>query len=262
MANLSSDRPWFNISQLDPGTAYKLKVYVAHGPIASVPVEVSAYTSNTPLQQPSRPTTSANYGYESGLVATGIGVTLCFIIVIAVIIRRASLESARNTLNQTLNSSPKSHLTKSTATLTGVGGDEDGLEVRETDLGDLEDMAGFEKKPTCVGTSKTSSSSDDSVRFSKIDMNSRYDKMHLSSSTRFDSETNLSEHQLMLPKGEKFFSERLSPEGRKEENFDDVAESVGVTPFTRTSEAWMDLISDELIHTSPREVLLTEMSSR
>ena len=46
-ANVTSPRPGFNVSRLDPGTSYQIKVYVAHGPVTSVPVVVSAYTSRT-----------------------------------------------------------------------------------------------------------------------------------------------------------------------------------------------------------------------
>ncbi|XP_071512282.1 uncharacterized protein [Panulirus ornatus] len=46
-ANVTSRRPNFNVSRLDPGTSYQIKVYVSHGPITSQPVLVSAYTSRT-----------------------------------------------------------------------------------------------------------------------------------------------------------------------------------------------------------------------
>ena len=46
-ANVTSERPNFNVSSLDAGTSYQIKVYVTHGPVTSQPVVVSAYTSRT-----------------------------------------------------------------------------------------------------------------------------------------------------------------------------------------------------------------------
>ncbi|KAK3881765.1 hypothetical protein Pcinc_013798 [Petrolisthes cinctipes] len=46
--NVSSMQPTFNVSQLDAGTSYQIKVYVTQGPVTSPPVLVSAYTSRTP----------------------------------------------------------------------------------------------------------------------------------------------------------------------------------------------------------------------
>ncbi|XP_042237410.1 uncharacterized protein LOC121876399 [Homarus americanus] len=46
-ANVTSTRPNFNVSRLDAGTSYQIKVYVTHGPVTSQPVVVSAYTSRT-----------------------------------------------------------------------------------------------------------------------------------------------------------------------------------------------------------------------
>lgn len=192
------------------------------------------------------------------MVATGIGIALCFIAVVVAIIRKASITSARNNLNATLSHSPKSHLSKSTASLTG--GEDEATEVRETQLGTLEDMAGFEKKPTCVGTSKVLFPTDEPTKFATMGSNRHAEGG--SSSSRFVSETNLSEHQLMLPKSEKFFVERQSPDGRKDERFDETSPRSEASPYTRKSEAWMDFINDELTSTSPREVLLAEINSR
>ncbi|XP_063590263.1 hemicentin-2-like [Penaeus indicus] len=46
-ANVTSNRPSFNVSRLDAGTSYQIKVYVTHGPVTSPPVVVSAYTSRS-----------------------------------------------------------------------------------------------------------------------------------------------------------------------------------------------------------------------
>ncbi|XP_045597325.2 uncharacterized protein [Procambarus clarkii] len=46
-ANVTSTRPNFNVSRLDAGTSYQIKVYVSHGPVTSQPVVVSAYTSRS-----------------------------------------------------------------------------------------------------------------------------------------------------------------------------------------------------------------------
>ncbi|KAK8391322.1 hypothetical protein O3P69_017141 [Scylla paramamosain] len=48
LANVTSMSPNFNVSHLDAGTNYQIKVYVTHGPVTSPPVVVSAYTSRTP----------------------------------------------------------------------------------------------------------------------------------------------------------------------------------------------------------------------
>ncbi|XP_053645077.1 uncharacterized protein [Cherax quadricarinatus] len=48
-ANVTSNRPNFNVSRLDAGTSYQIKVYVTHGPVTSQPVLVSAYTSRSSL---------------------------------------------------------------------------------------------------------------------------------------------------------------------------------------------------------------------
>ncbi|XP_050695529.1 hemicentin-1-like isoform X2 [Eriocheir sinensis] len=48
LANVTSASPNFNVSRLDAGTSYQIKVYVSHGPVTSPPVVVSAYTSRTP----------------------------------------------------------------------------------------------------------------------------------------------------------------------------------------------------------------------
>ncbi|KAK4286791.1 hypothetical protein Pmani_040120, partial [Petrolisthes manimaculis] len=51
-ANVTSRRPNFNVSRLDAGTSYQIKVYVTHGPVTSQPVVVSAYTSRPSLTTP------------------------------------------------------------------------------------------------------------------------------------------------------------------------------------------------------------------
>ncbi|ROT78550.1 hypothetical protein C7M84_002726 [Penaeus vannamei] len=51
-ANVTSNRPNFNVSRLDAGTSYQIKVYVSHGPVTSQPVVVSAYTSRTSRTAP------------------------------------------------------------------------------------------------------------------------------------------------------------------------------------------------------------------
>ncbi|KAK8374603.1 hypothetical protein O3P69_019813 [Scylla paramamosain] len=51
-ANVTSERPNFNVSCLDAETSYQIKVYVTHGPITSQPVVVSAYTSRTSRTPP------------------------------------------------------------------------------------------------------------------------------------------------------------------------------------------------------------------
>ncbi|CAL4119919.1 unnamed protein product [Meganyctiphanes norvegica] len=44
-ANVTSPRASFNVSRLDAGTSYQIKVYITHGPITSPPVFVEAYTA-------------------------------------------------------------------------------------------------------------------------------------------------------------------------------------------------------------------------
>ncbi|XP_071529959.1 uncharacterized protein [Panulirus ornatus] len=51
-ANITSNRPTFNVSRLDAGTSYQIKVYVTHGPVTSQPVLVSAYTASTAESSP------------------------------------------------------------------------------------------------------------------------------------------------------------------------------------------------------------------
>ncbi|KAK3855222.1 hypothetical protein Pcinc_038362, partial [Petrolisthes cinctipes] len=51
-ANVTSRRPNFNVSRLDAGTSYQIKVYVTHGPVTSQPVVVSAYTSRSSRSTP------------------------------------------------------------------------------------------------------------------------------------------------------------------------------------------------------------------
>ncbi|XP_050734369.1 neural cell adhesion molecule 2-like isoform X2 [Eriocheir sinensis] len=53
-ANVTSLRPNFNVSSLDAGTSYQIKVYVTHGPVTSQPVVVSAYTSRSMTPKDSR----------------------------------------------------------------------------------------------------------------------------------------------------------------------------------------------------------------
>ncbi|XP_050734633.1 uncharacterized protein LOC127007530 [Eriocheir sinensis] len=50
LTNVTSTSPTFNVSHLDAGTNYQLKVYVTQGPVTSQPVVVSAYTSEAPRQ--------------------------------------------------------------------------------------------------------------------------------------------------------------------------------------------------------------------
>ncbi|KAK8735158.1 hypothetical protein OTU49_005530 [Cherax quadricarinatus] len=67
-ANVTSHRPNFNVSRLDAGTSYQIKVYVTHGPVTSQPVVVSAYTS-----RPSRTTQDTRGGSSSvGKVLAGL----------------------------------------------------------------------------------------------------------------------------------------------------------------------------------------------
>ncbi|XP_045127235.1 hemicentin-1-like isoform X2 [Portunus trituberculatus] len=75
-ANVTSERPSFNVSRLDADTSYQIKVYVTHGPVTSLPVVVSAYTSRVTRRSRAevRPTRGSSVG---GLVG---GVILAAIV--------------------------------------------------------------------------------------------------------------------------------------------------------------------------------------
>ncbi|XP_068241323.1 B-cell receptor CD22-like [Palaemon carinicauda] len=69
-ANVTSPRPNFNVSRLDAGMRYEIKVYVTHGPVTSQPVVVSAYTSRTSRTTSGSSTTSGrSVGEVLGIIA-------------------------------------------------------------------------------------------------------------------------------------------------------------------------------------------------
>ncbi|XP_050734666.1 neural cell adhesion molecule 1-like [Eriocheir sinensis] len=74
-ANVTSHRPNFNVSSLDAGTSYQIKVYVTHGPVTSQPVVVSAYTSRT-SRTPQGDAGGGQGGGSVGGVVGGVVVTL------------------------------------------------------------------------------------------------------------------------------------------------------------------------------------------
>ncbi|XP_071530298.1 uncharacterized protein [Panulirus ornatus] len=75
-ANVTSHRPNFNVSRLDAGTSYQIKVYVTHGPVTSQPVVVSAYTSRTSM-------TSQDSRGGSSSVGKAVGGLLLLLLVLA-----------------------------------------------------------------------------------------------------------------------------------------------------------------------------------
>ncbi|XP_037787419.1 hemicentin-1-like [Penaeus monodon] len=82
-ANVTSNRPNFNVSRLDAGTSYQIKVYVSHGPVTSQPVVVSAYTSRTSRTAPGDTSTSEG-GVSVGGVVGGLAVTLVLLVGVVV----------------------------------------------------------------------------------------------------------------------------------------------------------------------------------
>ncbi|XP_069988648.1 uncharacterized protein [Penaeus vannamei] len=83
-ANVTSNRPNFNVSRLDAGTSYQIKVYVSHGPVTSQPVVVSAYTSRTSRTAPGDTSTSEG-GVSVGGVVGGLAVTLVLLVGVVVL---------------------------------------------------------------------------------------------------------------------------------------------------------------------------------
>ncbi|XP_045127165.1 hemicentin-1-like [Portunus trituberculatus] len=75
-ANVTSERPNFNVSSLDAGTSYQIKVYVTHGPVTSQPVVVSAYTSRTSRT----PSDSRGGGTSVGKVLGGLLLLLLIVV--------------------------------------------------------------------------------------------------------------------------------------------------------------------------------------
>ncbi|XP_042874392.1 hemicentin-1-like [Penaeus japonicus] len=71
-ANVTSNRPNFNVSRLDAGTSYQIKVYVSHGPVTSQPVVVSAYTSRTSRPAPGSRDSSSSVGEVVGGLAVAL----------------------------------------------------------------------------------------------------------------------------------------------------------------------------------------------
>ncbi|XP_076065317.1 neural cell adhesion molecule 2-like [Oratosquilla oratoria] len=76
-ANVTSHSPSFNVSRLDAGTSYQIKVYVSHGPITSQPVVVSAYTSRVLIDRDPEPTDSSS---PVGGIVGGIVVVIVVVI--------------------------------------------------------------------------------------------------------------------------------------------------------------------------------------
>ncbi|XP_071530325.1 B-cell receptor CD22-like isoform X2 [Panulirus ornatus] len=96
-ANVTSHRPNFNVSRLDAGTSYQIKVYVTHGPVTSQPVVVSAYTSRTSMtSQGDSP--SEDGGSSVGGVVGGVVVTL--LVLVAVVLARNYCRRRRSRMKQ------------------------------------------------------------------------------------------------------------------------------------------------------------------
>ncbi|CAL4173722.1 unnamed protein product, partial [Meganyctiphanes norvegica] len=69
-ANVTSGVPSFNVSELDSGKNYQIKVYVTNGPVTSQPVRLSAYTSRT--AKPSRESDYRDSSSSSGEFVGGV----------------------------------------------------------------------------------------------------------------------------------------------------------------------------------------------
>ncbi|CAL4082518.1 unnamed protein product, partial [Meganyctiphanes norvegica] len=84
-ANVTSERPSFNVSQLDSGTSYQIKVYVSHGPVTSQPVLVSGYTSRTSRRGHSEGSSTVSISGTAGNIGAILGGVVTMLVVAAVI---------------------------------------------------------------------------------------------------------------------------------------------------------------------------------
>ncbi|XP_018018604.1 hemicentin-2 [Hyalella azteca] len=91
--NLSSPEPNFNVSHLDQGTNYQIKVYVSQGPITSQPVLVSASTSRDGLRQTIRSQKSTTPPSLWSLVAIALStvLTTAVLLFVLTLLRRSRM---------------------------------------------------------------------------------------------------------------------------------------------------------------------------
>lgn len=199
-----------------------------------------------------RPTTSVGYGYRGSLVATGVAVVICIVGVIIVIVRRVTMSSTsvQKTLSKNISSvSPKSPLSKSTTTLAGGSG---GLEGGGDDSSDIRNKeeneeAGFgSSNVTCAITNATINTPTGSEGYSKSRTPTIDEELQLSRTVVHISDSNLSEHHMMLPTRDRFYPRRASPEGRKDDRFGDITTAPDMSKQRRDPEGWLDLINEEM----------------
>lgn len=191
-----------------------------------------------------RPTTSVSYGYKGSLVATGVAVAICVVGLIAAVVRRALLTSARtrNTLGKTIAAaSPRSPLNKSTATLAGDA--DESSEIREV----AEEEAGFgSSKVTCVVTNIAAQTPTEILQYSGNQSTMLDDEFKLSRTSVLINNSSLSEHQLLPQDEEKFYSRRDSPDGKVAEKLrKEVLGSPSQIIPDRNSDGWLDFVSGD-----------------
>ena len=194
-----------------------------------------------------RPTTPATYTFKGGLLTTGIAGGVCVLGVIAAVVRRLRMSSNRNSLSKTMSSATaRTPLSKSTGSLSGT---DDTSELKETC--EREDSAGFESRATCIIGSRASIFDDLSDCGKSSSKSPVKEEVQLTTqgSVNSQADSNVSEHQLMLPKSkETFLTQRESPDGKKEEMFRDYISPVrDFTPYVQDSEGWSDMVSEELL---------------
>ncbi|CAL4125964.1 unnamed protein product [Meganyctiphanes norvegica] len=128
--NMTSPKPSFNVSRLDAGTSYQIKVYVSHGPVTSEPVVVSAYTfKGSRRDQPPSDTGSPIGGVVGGVMVT-------FLIVFTAVCARCYYHKRTR---RKMTKKDEGHTSSEVATRDLVSNIEETYDLLETGEGKSED---------------------------------------------------------------------------------------------------------------------------